>query len=69
MTNNASIFRDYRVWYWLYTKDQVLDLYGKDYLDDYGHDVPQVLLDRYLAMEKEFNAIQLLLVEVYNKRG
>ena len=48
-------------------KAQSDDMFGEDYLQDYGLEVPKDLLERYKANIKEYEDIQLELRKLYHK--
>ena len=43
------------------------DMFGEDYLEDYGVEVPNSLLERYKRNIEEYNSIQSELNKLYKK--
>jgi hypothetical protein len=54
MKNNGYIFETDSFRIKLYTKQETCEMFGLDYLEDYGHTIPEDLLNRYLKNEKEW---------------
>jgi hypothetical protein len=46
------------------TKNQVLEAFGQEYLDDFGHILPDELIQRYTKVIKEFNQLQKVLQQI-----
>lgn len=59
--------RQDRFRYELMDKAQSDDMFGEDYLQDYGLEVPTDLLERYKANIKEYEDIQSELRKLYHK--
>lgn len=53
MKKNAYIFKDDVYIIRAYDEITVIDMFGEDYLEEYGHSVPAELLERYLKNETE----------------
>lgn len=53
--------------YELMDKAESDDMFGEDYLEDYGKEVPKDLLERYKANIVEYESIQLELHKHYKK--
>lgn len=52
------------VTYILYDLQEAINLFGKDWLEDYGINIPDALLSRYKATYKEFWKIQAEIKEL-----
>ena len=57
----------------LYDKAEAVELFGEDHLEEFGSQVPDELVQRYKAAEKERSAVQVelraLLMESIKKGG
>lgn len=53
MKRNAYIFETGCFRLRLYDETQTVDMFGQDYLDEYGHAVPQELIERFKKNEAE----------------
>jgi len=56
--NNCYIATTDPVHYKVYNKDEVEIMFGLDYLEDYGHEIPEDLLKRYKLAYIQFWNIQ-----------
>lgn len=68
MKNNATITLDDVFYYHLKDNDETIDLFGKDYLEEYGYSVSDELIARYKAAKKEWDAVQDLLRQENRKK-
>ena len=50
----------------LYRDHECVDMFGQDMLDDFGVNMPSELVERILACQKEFEAVQDL-IEAFKK--
>jgi hypothetical protein len=66
-TQRVSIHRDDLFCYRLKDRQEVSELFGEDYLEDYGVDVPSELLTEYKSIMSQYEALQDKLRLVYNK--
>lgn len=67
-TDRITITQDDRRCYRMRTADETVELFGEDYLLDYGVDVPADLSNEYSAIMKQYNALQLKLRDLYESR-
>lgn len=56
--NNAYLFETDTFAVRLYDDTETVDIFGQDYLEDYGHTVPPELIERYRKAFKEMQAVQ-----------
>lgn len=51
----------------IYMKDgkETIEWFGEDYLEDFGVEVPQDLIDRYKAAYEQFQKVQDELFQIY----
>jgi len=63
--NNATIERNYRVFYDLADSDEAVEAFGQYYLDDYGYKLPVDLIERYKAAQETWKAVQRELKAIY----
>lgn len=54
--------------YRLMDSKEVIEMFGEDYLEDYGIKAPVELLNKYLEVIKEYNLIQQELKYYYKKQ-
>jgi hypothetical protein len=57
MKNNAYIYERDGIKIHLMTAEEVVSLFGEEYLEQYGHYVPKELLNRYLELNKELEQV------------
>lgn len=57
MKNNAYIFETDTFRLRVYDESETVQMFGEDYLEDYGHIVPTELIERYKKNEQERKAI------------
>lgn len=55
---NTYIFKDERYCYFLMDKNECIEMFGEDYLEEYGSEVPQELIEKYKKHMEEFRIIQ-----------
>lgn len=48
---NAYIFETDRMQIELYDTQETISMFGEDYLEEYGHEVPQELINKYMELE------------------
>lgn len=63
--NNCSIRYNDRLHYHVYNAQDCIEMFGLDYLEEYGKNLPIDLIERYTANLKEFNEIQTILRDLY----
>ncbi len=70
--NNCYLSMDYPLVYMIYDREEIIDLFGEDclddYIDDYGKNVPKELIERYKINKEEFQKIQEELEPYYIKQ-
>lgn len=64
MKNNASLSVSEMQWIRLLDEEGTIDLFGLDYLEDFGVVVPAELVERYKRVSKEFAEVQRLLEQI-----
>lgn len=57
-SNNCYIFETDAFTTRVYDRNETIDMFGQDYLDEYGHCVPEELLSQYEKAYAEFLSIQ-----------
>lgn len=55
--------------YRLLNSKETIDMFGEDFLDDWGYDVEPELLDRYKEAMRNYRAVQLELRNIYHSRS
>lgn len=55
---NAYIFETDRMQIELYNKEETISMFGEDYLQDCGHEVPIELVEAYIRLESELDIIR-----------
>jgi hypothetical protein len=68
MKNNANITQHDPFILMLRSKSKIVELFGEDFLDDYGIALPLELIERYQENMKQFNAIQKELEKYYEEQ-
>lgn len=58
MKRNAYIYETDAFQVRVYDEAETVDMFGQDYLDEYGHTVPPELLERYRKAFQEMRAVQ-----------
>lgn len=53
---------------WLYDPATVEDYFGPDFMEEWGHELPQGLVDRVLKCQGEIEEVQRLLREATERR-
>lgn len=65
--NNAYIYESDGFKIHLITAEEVTYLFGEDYLDRYGHYVPEELMSRYFKLSKELEQVTAELETIKNE--
>lgn len=68
MRPNAYIFEADSFHLKVYSASETVDLFGQDYLDDYGHHIPEDILKRYQRARQEMEEVQKELSKILNKK-
>lgn len=63
----VSVRRDDLFCYRIMDQEEVTELFGEDYLEDYGQAIPLELLTEYKAIMQQYEALQNKLRSVYDK--
>lgn len=58
MKNNASIELADKFLYYIRDAAETIDMFGQDYLDEYGYNLPNELIERYTKAKLELDNIQ-----------
>jgi hypothetical protein len=66
--NNAYISKHDPLEYYIYNKEECLDYFGEDFLEEYGHEIPDELLVRYQESVKVWNGIQKELKKIVKEK-
>lgn len=69
MKRNAYIFETDAFRVQLYDESTTVEMFGQDYLEEYGHVVPTELVARYLQNEEERRAIAKELLNIMNEKS
>jgi hypothetical protein len=65
--NNAYLTTGNSLEIVLYDKEETIDMFGEDMLNEYGCKLPSELVERYTACMKEFGALQIELGPYYRR--
>ena len=68
MSKRITLSHDDLFCYRLRDELETVELFGEDYLTDYGVDVPDELLAEYNAIMEQYEALQDKLKDIDNKR-
>lgn len=68
MKCNAYIFETDAFEVRVYDETETVDMFGQDYLEEYGHTVPADLLERYRKAFQEMRTIQDELRAILNAK-
>lgn len=58
MKNNATLSKDDRFFIFLKDSEETIEYFGKDYLEDYGQQIPDELLNEYKETYKNWQNLQ-----------
>ena len=65
---NAYIFETDRMQIELYDAQETIFMFGKDYLEEYGHEVPQELIEKYIKLETELYEVRKELKKIMEEK-
>lgn len=68
MNKRITISQDDRRCYRVRDAEQTVEMFGDDYLDDYGQDIPEDLLNEYKRIMKQYNELQQVLSDLYESQ-
>lgn len=61
---NAYIFETDRMLIELYDANETISLFGEEYLEEYGHEVPIELIEKYIQLETELDTVRKQLKKI-----
>ena len=56
--NNSSICEHDPLILFVHSKEETIEMFGEDYLEEYGYEIPEDVLKRYEQVTKDFSAMQ-----------
>lgn len=66
--NNCALSEDDIFTIYVYSKNEVIEMFGEDYLEEYGYNIPDELLKEYSEASKLFRSVQQKLRKIKNER-
>lgn len=68
MSKNCRVYISYDDISTFRLKDsnETIEMFGEDYLDDYGYDIPETKLIEYKALKQKWNDMQVYLRDLMN---